>query len=69
MAVGGLGSTLSTWSSAAPLGHGVVYFLLKPGRVKHLHAFMAFPLWMGFYLTVGSEFQTFFYCEVCSAYH
>lgn len=41
MAVGGLGSTLSTWSSAAPLGHGVVYFLLKRGSVKHLHAFMA----------------------------
>lgn len=41
MAVRGLGSTLSTWFSAALLGHGGVYFLLKLGRVKHLNAFMA----------------------------
>lgn len=41
MPVGGLGFTLSTWSLAAQLGCGGVYFLLKPVRVKPLSAFMA----------------------------
>ena len=31
---------LSVWSSATWLEHGSVYFLLNPGRVKHLNTSM-----------------------------